>query len=254
MAKRRQQRRVPGAAAGRGSPPAPSTQVRGTGRPNRPPRGSAPAKPRGLLGGADPWRIGIVGAVVLGVVVLVVAIVAGGGSAGRYTCAQQLAPGGTPEDGQVTVDQGRQHTSSGSQLNYLFCPPASGVHYNTEANFAPARAGFYRPDANIGPGNWIHNLEHGYVVALYRCADGVCPSEEVLAEMRRFVNDGPQTPVAANCGIRSKIVAARFDAMSTPFALLTWNRVLLLDSFDVDDALAFAQKWMEKEAPESGNC
>ena len=42
--------------------------------------------------------------------------------------------------------------------------------------------------------------------------------------------------------------------MSTPFALLTWDRALLLDTFDVDDALAFAGRWMEKGAPEAGNC
>lgn len=207
-----------------------------------------------MLGGADPWRLGIAGAVILGIVVLVVAVVFGGGSSGRYTCGQLLAPGGTAEDGQVTADLGRQHVTSGSQLSYLFCPPTSGMHYQTEAGFSPARPGFYRPDADIGPGSWIHNLEHGYVVALYRCADGACPSDAVLDEIRRFVNNGPQTAVAANCGVRTKIVAARFDHMATPFALLTWDRALLLESFDYDGALAFANKWMEKEAPEKGNC
>lgn len=199
----------------------------------------------GLLRGADPWRIGIIGAALIGIVVVTGAVVAGGGGGSRYTCGQLLAPGGTPEDGQVTADLGRQHVGPGTSLSYLFCPPTSGSHYQTEAGVSPARPGFYPPDADIGPGYWVHNLEHGYAVALYRCADDMCPSEEVLAELRRFVNNAPQTAVAQRCGIRAKVIAARFDDMSTPFAVVTWDRALLLDAFDADAAIAFAQRWME---------
>jgi hypothetical protein len=189
----------------------------------------------------------------VGIAVVVVAVVAGGGGSARYTCGQELQAGGSPEDGQVTADMGRGHVTTGSQLSYLFCPPTSGTHYS-EAGVAPARPGFYKPDADIGPGSWVHNLEHGYVVALYRCPDGVCPSEDVLAELRRFVNNGQQTAAAANCGIRTKILAARFDQIATPFALLTWDRALLLDTFDIEVANTFANRWMEKNAPEPNNC
>ncbi|HET9852982.1 MAG TPA: DUF3105 domain-containing protein [Candidatus Limnocylindrales bacterium] len=191
----------------------------------------------------------------VGVLVVVGALVAGGGSSGRYACGQLLAPGGTTEDGQVTDDMGRQHVQPGTTLSYRFCPPTSGTHYQTQAGVSPARPGFYGPDADIGPGNWVHNLEHGYAVALYRCENGVCPSDEVLAEVRRFVNNAPQTPGAQRCGIRAKVVATRFDDMSTPFAVLTWDRALLLQAWDVDDALAFAQRWMENAvAPEPSFC
>jgi hypothetical protein len=253
MAKRRRQRSVIGKSGGgtqRGSVAERDGVAQPATRTQRPQRARPAVQPRGLLGGADPWRLGIVGAVVLGVLVLVVAVFAGSGSGGRYTCGQQLAAGGTPEDGQVTADLGRQHVATGSQLTYLFCPSTSGLHYS-ESGVAPARPGYYRPDADIGPGSWVHNLEHGYVVALYRCTDDVCPSEEVLAELRRFVNNGPPTDKAAACGYRSKVLAARFDDMSTPFALLAWNRALLLDSFDADAALDFAQRWIEKDGPES---
>ncbi len=222
--------------------------------PTRPPRGRAAAQQRGLLAGADPIRVGIVFGVVLAVGVLLVAVVFGGSGAGPYTCGQQLAPGGSPEDGQVTANMGRQHVGKGSPLSYLFCPPTSGTHYNNESNFSPARPGFYDPDAAIGPGSWIHNLEHGYAVVLYRCAEGICPSEDVLTEIRRFVNNGPQTPVAASCGIRSKMVAARFDDIATPFALLTWDRASLLESFEFDVAQTFASRWMEKSGPEAASC
>ncbi len=265
MAKRRRQRPAterPSSSAGDGGAgsrkpqsqaPARPSRAAGSGSPARSSRARPAAQPRGLLSGADPWRIGIIGAVILGIVVVVAAVVAGGGGSGRYTCGQLLAPGGSPEDGQVTANLGRGHVATGTQLSYLFCPPTWGSHYSV-AGVAPARAGFYGPDADIGPGSWVHNLEHGYVVALYRCQDGVCPSEEVLAELRRLVNNGPQTQSAQTCGIRSKVIAARFDDMATPFALLTWDRALLLDTFDADEAIGFAQRWMEKAAPEAGSC
>ena len=63
---------------------------------------------------------------------------------------------------------------------------------------APLRPAFYDAGARIGPGNWVHNLEHGYVVALYRCPDGQCPSNDVLAEFREFVFNGPSTATATS--------------------------------------------------------
>ena len=248
MAKRRRQRPATpsGSTARRLTPPPPS--------PARRPRSGATQQRRGLLAGADPIRVGIVAGITLAIGVLLVAVVFSGSGAGSYTCAQQLAPGGSPEDGRVTANLGRLHVERGSELEYLNCPPTSGTHYDSETGFSPARPGFYRPDAAIGPGSWIHNLEHGYVVALYRCTDGGCPSEEVLDDVRRLVNNGPQTPVAADCGIRSKIVAARFDDMAAPFALVTWDRVSFMGAWDIDVALEFANRWMEKTSPEAASC
>jgi hypothetical protein len=186
-------------------------------------------------------------------VLIVGAVLASPGAASNYSCAQLLPSGGSPTDGQTTIDQGRQHVGTGGKLEYLHCPPASGPHYS-EGGVAPVRPGFYGPDADVGPGSWVHNLEHGYVVALYRCPDDTCPSDEQVAELRAFVNTGPSTPSAQRCGIPSKVLAARFDDMSTPFALLAWNRVLLLEQFDADAALDFARRWLEVGAPEATSC
>jgi hypothetical protein len=201
----------------------------------------------------DPWRIGILGVVLVAVVGVVGAVLVGGGSGGNYTCAQELSPGGSATDGQVTPLQGRGHVATGTRLEYLLCPPASGQHYS-EGGVAPARPGFYDASSDIGPGSWVHNLEHGYIVALYRCDENGCPPDADLAGLRRFINDGPQTASASRCGIRSKVLAARFDEMSTPFALLAWNRVLLLEAFDPSAAVSFAQRWMEVDAPEASSC
>jgi hypothetical protein len=50
-------------------------------------------------------------------------------------------------------------------------------------------------------------------------------------------------------------MVARFDGMSTDFALLAWDRALLTDEFDLDTALLFAEQWMEHDAaPENNSC
>jgi hypothetical protein len=144
---------------------------------------------------------------------------------------------------------------TGSTTSYTSCPPASGPHYSQGGGIAPLPPAFYAADARIGPGNWVHNLEHGFVVALYRCADGVCPSNDVVSELREFVLNGPPTETAARCGYQSKVLAARFDDMATPFALVAWDHVLLLDSFDAQVGLEFARKWIEQPSlPERVSC
>ena len=141
----------------------------------------------------------------LAVVVVVLAVVAGGSGAGPYTCGQELATWRHPEDGQVTANIGRGHVTPGIALSYLFCPPALGQPLQQRPASRPPGPGSTGRTRPSGPGSWVHNLEHGYVVALYRCPDGACPSEDVLPRSGEFVNNGPQTAVAANCGIRSKI-------------------------------------------------
>jgi len=163
------------------------------------------------------------------------------------------APEPTARLGFSTTDMGRQHITNAAQsLRYNFCPPTSGEHYSI-AGQGPIRAAVYGPTEQRSPGGWIHNLEHGYVVALYRCSGpDDCPSEAEMAELQRFFDEAPDSGVA-NCP--TKVLVARFDSLDTRFALLAWNRALLLDEFDVDTALSFAQQWLQHAAvPERTAC
>lgn len=193
--------------------------------------------------------------VVIGAVGVVGLAFASSLSARNYSCAEQLTapPDSSPTDGFTTRSLGQTHVGVGTKINYAFCPPTSGSHYNA-AGVGPLRPGFYGPDDKAGPGGWVHNLEHGFVVALYRCADGACPSEASLATLRDFAANGPPTQSAAACGYRSKVLVARFDEMATPFALLAWDRALLLDSFDATTARRFATAAIEATAPEPNAC
>ena len=206
---------------------------------------------RSLLGPAAIIALVVIG----GIVVLGASLF--GSSASPYECGTRLQPvaNASVENPIVTTDEGRQHVPLGTTTRYASCPPASGPHYNEGGGVAPLAPRFYDPGARIGPGNWIHNLEHGYVVALYRCPDGQCPSDDVLSELRQFVLQGPPTESATRCSYASKVLAARFDDMASPFALVAWDHVLLLDTFEASVGVDFARRWLEQESlPERGSC
>ena len=199
-------------------------------------------------------RLVVIGVAVVGIVGFVGLAFLSGATARAYSCDELLTPpADASSDGFTTDSLGSQHVGAGTKIRYGFCPPTSGSHYNA-AGVGPLRPAFYGPDADAGPGGWVHNLEHGYVVALYRCADGTCPSEADLASLREFAANGPPTQSAAACGYRSKVLVARFDEMATPYALLAWERALLLDGFDATVARDFASRSIEATAPEPAAC
>jgi hypothetical protein len=167
-----------------------------------------------------------------------------------------IAPSPTPEPspapeptarlGFPTADMGRLHVPTGQPITFQYCPPASGPHYN-QAGVAPLPPAVYQPAQERAPGYWLHNVEHGYVVVLYRCPSGQlgvgdCITRDELNQLEAFHAQAPQPPVST---CPSKTMVARFDSMTTRFAYLVWDRVLLVDEFDLDEALTFAEQWME---------
>jgi hypothetical protein len=152
---------------------------------------------------------------------------------------------------------GRNHIRDlNTVIRYPFCPPTSGDHFNV-TNRGPIRAAVYPANEEQVPGGWLHNMEHGYVVALYRCPSGVlgqgdCISQAEFDQMSAFWD---QVPDSVNPSCPTKVVVARFDSMSTKFALLAWGRALLTDNFDLDTALLFNQQWQDQPAaPERTLC
>lgn len=165
-------------------------------------------------------------------------------------------PEPTPRLGFTNEILGRNHVPYGTSINYAFCPPSSGSHYNDPPR-APLPAQFYGPADEKVPGTWIHNLEHGFIVMLYRCPSGTigvgdCPTQAEMDQMRQFFDQAP-SPQVATCP--KKVMVARFDSMDTQFGELAWGRSLLTNDFDLDTALTFAQQWMEHgSVPEPNSC
>lgn len=127
--------------------------------------------------------------------------------------------------GERIPDEGFEHVPIGTAVTYRAHPPASGPHYPI-----PAQAGVY-PDGLV-PGLWIHSLEHGYIVLVYKPP----VTQKLLMELQDMVRDFPKSKFG-----NVKLVIAPYSEMSHPFAVLAWDWRLWLDSFDQAKVLAFYQ-------------
>ncbi len=160
------------------------------------------------------------------------------------------APGATQLLGIAQTDVGRDHTSLGAFVRYALCPPATGNHFNAQGE-GPVRPGVYGPEDQATPQGWIHNLEHGGMVLLYRCADGdTACTDTGQAALNQFYNGFPNSPV---CDVPKGAIGpivARFDQMKSPYAALLWGLVLPLDTLDVPAIQTFFAQRGETTNPE----
>ncbi|TAK02013.1 MAG: DUF3105 domain-containing protein [Chloroflexota bacterium] len=161
------------------------------------------------------------------------------------------APSATPRIGYVQNDMGREHVTLGSFVRYALCPPASGKHVNAQGE-GPVRPGTYGPDDQATPGGWIHNLEHGGLVVLYRCesGDSGC-SDTTQSALQAFYASFPNSPVCDLPAGSVGPIIARFDEMKWPFAALLWGQVLPLDTLDTQLILDFFAQQGERSNPEA---
>src|SRR5204862_4272976 len=190
-------------------------------------------------------RSAIIGVAAVAIVAVAVGWVFVGSTAASYTCGQQFNPSPTPpvEPGSSTRlgfnedYMGNLHITS-TPVKYLFCPPASGGHFNNPGVTGPIRPGLYKPDDKVGPPNWVHNLEHGAMVVLYR-NDSPGASSTGQQAFRDYFNSFPASPICKLPAGQLSPVIARFDDMPHPYAALVWNRVLYMDTWDPDLANRF---------------
>lgn len=173
-----------------------------------------------------------------------------------YACSQIWAPSATPAPaasatpnlGYVQPDMGNSHVAPGTKVTYTYCAPASGSHYNVSSQ-GPIAARVYSLTDKVIPEGWIHNLEHGALVILYKGASPGATADG-QTQFKAFFESFPNSP---RCGLAKGLVGpviARFDDMSTTFQAILWGRVLPLETFDQAQILAFYQQWGDRANPE----
>jgi hypothetical protein len=176
-------------------------------------------------------------------------------SASPPTTPATAAPVTAPPPGYVQMDGGAGHVDTGTTVRYPSCPPASGKHYNG-AGVGPIRAGFYGLNDQAPPPGWVHNLEHGYTVLLYRCATPGTdqPAEACTdagqAALRDIVTRWPNTPYCDTPPGTFNPVIARFDEMAWPYAVLVWDVILPLRTLDEAAIFDFQAQRGERFNPE----
>jgi hypothetical protein len=185
----------------------------------------------------ERYRSGLIGLAAAAIIAVVGGVIFVGATQPAYACSIQWEPqptaspaaGATQRLGYVQEHMGESHVVSRPQ-RYTFCPPASGNHFNQQG-LGPIEPRVYRPGDNIAPPNWIHNLEHGGLVVLYR-TDSEGATDAGRALFQQFFDNLPNSPICDIERGRLSPVIAPFDQMKWPYAALVWDRVLPLDEWD----------------------
>ena len=89
-----------------------------------------------------------------------------------------------PSVGTPIPNEGWIHVEEGSAITYRNNPPASGPHY-------PVWLRYQEYTVAIARGYWVHNLEHGAVVFLYR-PDAPAATVTALRDVFRALPSDPQ--------------------------------------------------------------
>lgn len=199
----------------------------------------------------ERYRTAIVGGVAVVGLALAGIFVVTQASQKAYACVTIWDPSPSPQPGrlgEVQPDQGRTHLARGQRWTYTSCPPASGPHYN-EAGQGPIPPRYYPPESTVLPQSWVHNLEHGALVILYR--PDTASDTTAHAALRELAANFPLSPVCNLAGnVVGSPVIARFDELPHRYAALVWGRVLYQDELDVDAIMAFFRTEAERGNPE----
>jgi len=137
--------------------------------------------------------------------------------------------------GAVDVEnEGWSHVQEGAAITWRHNPPASGPHYPVWARYAIH-------DKVVARGYWVHNLEHGAVVLLYRPdaqADAIAALKQAYAGL-------PDDPSCGTAGAKRALLTPD-PLLPTPVAAVAANAVLAGDLLTTEQIRDFATRCRAK--------
>jgi hypothetical protein len=168
----------------------------------------------------------------------------GGGGAGGVTggtggISTTLHPSAPPLPGEsaCTVvevtdipETSASHVATCTSLTYATNPPSGGDHWAIWAAFRE----YTRP---VPHEMLVHDLEHGAIVLLYRCADG-CP-DVVAALDSVFKSQADPLCLGIPGGPPARMVLAPDPALETPIAAAAWGATYTATCIDKDSLQKF---------------
>ncbi len=143
--------------------------------------------------------------------------------------ASALAQSGAP--GRAMPSRGQEHVAEGTPITYQEYPPTSGPHWPRWAPWGVA-------STPVSAEMFVHNLEHGGVVILYRCPT---PCPDVVQELEGTLRALPPSKYG-----HVKVVVSANDRIKTRFALLAWTRLDEFDRLDRERIVRFVLAYQDK--------
>jgi hypothetical protein len=162
-----------------------------------------------------------------------------GAACGEPSTGAQLPVGTCTPVQRMVASEGADHVAIGSQLSFQSNPPASGAHYPLWGRWGVHKEPLPR-------GHYVHNLEHGGVVLLYRC-DTDCA--EIESGLRAVMEGAPADP-ACSSAIRTRLVLTADPLLDTKVAAAAWTQIYRADCVDGPSLLEFIRANYD-HAPES---
>ncbi len=123
-----------------------------------------------------------------------------------------------PVEGIAVPSMGANHIRPGEpHAAYNSMPPTSGPHYDTPAPWG-------KSDVPLPEETWVHNLEHGGIVALYNCLQG-CP--DLVNKLEALLKTGPRSRFNT-----VKLLITPYGKIQNRLTLVAWSYYLPLDDYD----------------------
>ena len=147
------------------------------------------------------------------------------------------APAGAAHD---VPDEGHNHVADGTQVAYKHQPPSSGDHYSSQLGPLP----WSTYQQAVQPESFVHNLEHGGVVLVYKCTGTECDDlyKQAQAALAKLPSKAEPVNAAANGAQQVqevKFLSTPYQNMSPKVALLAWDKEQDLGSIDVNAITSF---------------
>jgi hypothetical protein len=152
-----------------------------------------------------------------------------------------LDAGDDPLCGPLWADEGNAHVPPGTTVTYHSNPPQSGPHFGQWV-----ASGIY--DQAVDPRGYVHNLEHGWVVLLYR-SNAPQAQIDILEDFWRNPPADAQCPDAP----KPRIIVSPAPDLDRAVALAAWRRGFTANALTRAELEAFFATCREA-APELGVC
>ncbi|MDQ6885154.1 MAG: DUF3105 domain-containing protein [Candidatus Dormibacteraeota bacterium] len=141
--------------------------------------------------------------------------------------------------GRQVPDEGRNHIDPSTPGTYNVYPPTSGSHYNAQG-IAPVT---WQTITTLQEGQYIHNLEHGGIVVLYNCPSG-SDCTTLRNQLENYVKN--LVPVEPQFNQMKIVLSPYSRGMQKKIALLAWDYIQFLDSYDVTAITTFYESHVDK--------
>jgi hypothetical protein len=128
---------------------------------------------------------------------------------------------------------------------YKHRPPSSGCHASSTSAPRPWQA-FNDP---VPATDWVHNLEHGGIVLLYKCSGTECAdlysqAFNLFAQLPAHAE--PVHPAAGQQQVQEvKFLSTPYQDMETKFAVLAWTKELDMNTLDAATIKAFYETYVD---------